>query len=117
MKSALFTAIAIAAALAAVTQVALADDITTDTTSLVSNKSRVDVRSELHQYQAAGVNPWSTSYNTLDSFQGEKNRAEVRAEFLGNRDEAAAFNGEDSGSRHIAEQGSSPLPILLSMAQ
>ncbi|HVX91005.1 MAG TPA: hypothetical protein VHC20_05275 [Candidatus Paceibacterota bacterium] len=117
MKTALFTTIAIAASLAAATQAARADDITVDTTPFVSTKSRSEVQAELRQFQAADVNVWSTSYTPLKTFHSEKTRAEVRAEFLENRNEAAAFNGEDSGSRHLAEQSTSPRHVLLSLAK
>ena len=64
--------------------------------------TRAQVQSELAQYRQAGVNPWSMSYNPLASFQGEKTRAQVRGEFLANRDVVDAMTGEDSGSAYLA---------------
>jgi hypothetical protein len=64
--------------------------------------SRAQVQSDLAAYKQAGVNPWSTSYNQLRQFKGERTRADVRAEYLASRDEVAALTGEDSGSAYLA---------------
>jgi hypothetical protein len=66
-------------------------------------RTRADVQAELAQYQKAGVNPWSIRYNQLAGFQSTKTRAEVRAEYLAERNEVAAMNGEDSGSAYLAQ--------------
>jgi hypothetical protein len=54
------------------------------------------------QYRQQGVNPWATSYNPLRSFQGQRTRAEVQAEYLNNRHAVAALTSEDSGSSYLA---------------
>lgn len=94
--------IALAAVLAVAASGAFADDITIDTTPFVSTRTRAEVQAELGQYQKAGVNPWSTSYNPLRTFTGGKTRAEVRAEFLADREQVRALTGEDSGSAYFA---------------
>jgi uncharacterized protein DUF4148 len=86
------------------TSVAFADDITVDPHPFVGSLTRGEVQAQLQQYKAAGVNPWSTSYNPLARFQSSRTRAEVTAEFLQARDEVAALGGEDSGSSWLAAQ-------------
>jgi hypothetical protein len=66
-------------------------------------RTRADVQAELAQYQKAGVNPWSIRYNQLTGFHSVKTRDEVRAEYLAERNEVAAMNGEDSGSAYLAQ--------------
>jgi len=66
-------------------------------------RTRADVQAELAQYQKAGVNPWSIRYNQLAGFRSAKTRDEVRAEYLAERNEVAAMNGEDSGSAYLAQ--------------
>jgi hypothetical protein len=65
-------------------------------------KTRAEVQAELAQYKQAGVNPWSTQYNPLNSFRGAKTRAQVTGEYLASRDAVAAFTSEDSGSTYLA---------------
>ena len=65
-------------------------------------QTRAAVQSDLTQYRAAGVNPWSTSYNPLKSFRSERSRAEVQAEYIASRDAVSAMTGEDSGSAYLA---------------
>ena len=60
------------------------------------------MQAQLVEYKNAGVNPWSTSYNPLKSFRGEKTRAQVTNEYLASRNAVAAFTGEDSGSAYLA---------------
>jgi opacity protein-like surface antigen len=67
-----------------------------------SQASRAQVQARLADYRKAGVNPWSTSYNPLKSFQGQRSRAEVQAEYLASRDTVAAMTREDSGSAYLA---------------
>ena len=43
-------------------------------------KTRTEVRAELDQFKAAGVNPFSISYNPLANFVSTRSRADVRAE-------------------------------------
>lgn len=94
----------IALAIAAIASgAALADDITIDTNPFTSTASRAEVQAELKQYQRSGVNPWSTQYNPLKSFQSTRSRAEVTAEYLASRSRVAAFTGEDSGAAFLAQ--------------
>lgn len=102
--------LAIAAASA---NVAFADDITVDPHPFLPSLTRAEVQSQLQQYKAAGVNPWSTSYNPLARFQSAKTRAEVTAEFLQARDEVAALGGEDSGSAWISAQARRAAPPVM----
>jgi hypothetical protein len=83
----------------------LAGDISVESTPFVSGVSRAEVQAQLAQYKKAGVNPWSTSYNPLRSFESTKTRAEVTAEFQAARDQVAAFTREDSGSAYLARSG------------
>ncbi|MDB5954282.1 DUF4148 domain-containing protein [Ramlibacter sp.] len=92
---------------------ALADDITVDTTPFVGSRTRAEVRAELQQYQQQGVNPWARDYNPLQFFHSDKTRAQVTAEFLGDRDEVAASNSEDGGAAWRAAHAARPVnPVL-----
>ena len=71
-------------------------------------KSRAQVQAELAQYKQAGVNPWSISYNPLNSFRSAKTRGQVTAEYLADRDAVAAFTAEDSGSAYLAQNKAIP---------
>ncbi|HEY5928942.1 MAG TPA: hypothetical protein VIU02_01395 [Burkholderiales bacterium] len=82
----------------------LADDITIDPFPFVPSASRAEVRSELDAFKKSGVNPWKMSYNPLRTFRSSTTRAEATAEYIRERDAVAAMNGEDSGSRYLAEQ-------------
>jgi hypothetical protein len=107
------TAALIAIASVAASSTAFADDITVEATPFVSTLSRAQVQAELQQYKQSGVNPWSTSYNQLRSFQGSKSRAQVVSDFLQTRDETAALTSEDSGSAWLAARTPSvAAPIL-----
>lgn len=98
----------LAVALAAATAgTAFADDITIDTTPFTSTKARAEVQAELSQFKKAGVNPWSTQYNPLKSFQSTKTVAQVRAEYVADRAEVAALNAEDSGASYLANVATS----------
>ena len=66
-----------------------------------STRNTADVRAELDQFKK-GPNPWASSYNPLAGFNSSKSRAQVQAEYLADRDTAAAFNSEDSGSAYLA---------------
>ena len=57
---------------------------------------------QVQQVRATGGNPWSTSYNPLANFQGERSRADVTADYLASRNAVSAFTGEDSGSAYLA---------------
>ncbi|AEG91092.1 DUF4148 domain-containing protein [Ramlibacter tataouinensis] len=91
--SALVAAAGLAAAGAASAGTAYVGDVTYDTTPFNATKSRAEVRAELEQSRRA-ANPWSRSYNPTAGFQGERNRDEVRAEYIANREEVAAQNAE-----------------------
>jgi hypothetical protein len=98
---------------AASTQVAFADDITVEAHPFTSTLTRGEVQAQLLQYKAAGVNPWSTSYNPVARFQGSRTRADVTAEYLRSRDEVSALNGEDSGASWLAAQARrTALPVV-----
>ena len=75
--------------------------------------TRAQVQSELAAYKKAGVNPWSTSYNPLASFQGQKTREQVRNEFLSSRNAVSAMNREDSGSAFLAAHQPANAPTAL----
>jgi len=103
-SSLVFTGTAAAAfALAAMTSVAYADDITIDPTPFVSTKSRAEVRAEVigkaeqirmaHGEGAPEMNH-AMSGSTLT-------RAQVRDEYMASRAQVSAFNGEDSGSAYL----------------
>ena len=94
---------ALVIAAAAVAGNAFADDITIDTTPFNSTKSRAEVHAEFNQFKKSGTSPWSTQYNPLARFQSSATRAEVVAQYIAARDEVAAFGGEDSGSRYLAQ--------------
>lgn len=74
-------------------------------TPFVATKSRADVQAELAAYQAAGVNPWSISYNPLRSFHSATTREAVTAQYVASRDQVHAFTGEDSGSQWLSTAG------------
>ena len=105
---ALTLTIAAAAVLSAGT--ALADDPTPDSSaSVVAQKTRAQVASELAQAKRDGsAKVWSFSYqNKLqDLVHSDKSRADVKAEVLAARrsGELNAFVGEDSGSFYLSRQ-------------
>ncbi|MEJ8839557.1 DUF4148 domain-containing protein [Ramlibacter sp. AN1133] len=72
--------------------------------STASKATRAEVQAQLASYKQSGVNPWSTSYNPLKSFQGGRTRAEVTAEYVASRDAVAAMTREDSGSAYLARR-------------
>jgi len=79
-----------------------ADDITIDPHPFVASASRAEVMADLQQFRHSGVNPWADDYNQLAQEHGMKTRAEVKAEFLADRDQSAALCSEDSGSSYLA---------------
>ena len=89
--------------LATAATTAFAESPTIDTTSFASTRTRAEAQAELAQYQQAGVNPWSTSYNPLKSFRSAKTRAEVAQEYVASRDEVRDMTAEDSGSAYLAQ--------------
>ncbi len=97
------TLLAVAAFAAIASSAARADDITIDTTPFQSVRTRAEVQADLFQYKAAGVNPWSISYNQLAQFKSAKSRAQVQAEYRADREAVAALNGEDSGSAYLTQ--------------
>ena len=70
--------------------------------SVAGQTSRTEVQAQLTGYKQAGVNPWSTSYNPLKSFQSNRSREQVTAEYIGSRAAVAAMTGEDSGAAYLA---------------
>ena len=113
------TSLALAAALSVFAFAAHADDadpagqfansVVPATAARTAGATRTQVQAEFAQYRKDGVNPWSTSYNPLASFKGEKTREQVRNEYLAQRAAVSAMTGEDSGSAYLAaHQGVSP---------
>jgi hypothetical protein len=90
------------------------DDITIAPSPFVSSVSRAEVRAELDAFKTSGINPWATHYDLLRNFKSRKTRAQVTAEYLGERDAIASMNGEDSGSRYLSEhRHTAPAPVHL----
>lgn len=111
------TSLALAAALSLIGFAAHADDADLSgqfAASAGTPATRAQVQSELATYKKSGVNPWSTSYNPLASFQGQKSREQVRNEFLASRNAVSAMTGEDSGSAYLAaRQPAANAPVQL----
>ncbi|MBL0420583.1 DUF4148 domain-containing protein [Ramlibacter sp. AW1] len=100
--------IALLAAVALTGAAAFADALPSEyQENAVSTKSRAEVRAELAQFRQSGVNPWSTSFNQLRGVQSTRTRAEVAQDYLDNREAAAAFTSEDSGSAYLAQHRAS----------
>jgi hypothetical protein len=92
---------------------AFAEGPLVENTPFTATKTRAEVQAELHQYKAAGVNPWAQSYNQLRGFESAKTRAQVTADYLQSRDVTAAFTGEDSGAAFLsARTRTSAAPVL-----
>ncbi len=98
---------------------AFADDITIDPVAHQSLKTRAEVRADLAQYQARGVNPWSTSYSLNKDFKSQKTRAEVVAELKAAQasGELGALQSEDSGAAYLAQHRAAPTQSTLQVAQ
>ena len=97
--------LALAALLSVAALAAHADDMDASGQFAVAagnQATRAQVAAQLADYRKAGVNPWSTSYNPLKSFQSQKSREQVTAEFLASRDAVSAMPAEDSGSAFLA---------------
>lgn len=94
-------AIALAIAAAAAGN-AFAEDYNGYNPAFQSTLSRAQVQAELAQFQQAGVNPWSKSFDLLRGFQSTRSRADVVAEYVASRGRVAAMTGEDSGSAYLA---------------
>jgi len=108
-RSIAIAAIALAAASTAFAESPLANA----GNAFAGGKNRTEVQAELQQYKAAGVNPWSTSYNQLRGLQSSKTRAQVTADYLHSRAETAAMTGEDSGSAWLSARSRSAVaPVL-----
>lgn len=116
MNRKLAYALVVFAATAAAAGQAFAETPTIDNTPFVSVKSRSDVQAELAAYKAAGVNPWSTSYNPLKSFKSSTSRDQVVAEYVAARDQVAAVTGEDSGSAYLAQASARNAPLADTLA-
>jgi hypothetical protein len=94
---------------------AFADDITM-APPFTSTLSTAQVQAELQQFRQAGVDPWADGYNQLDGFKSTRSAAEVRAEYIAERDKVAAFNGEDSGAQYMARRDAKPRTVGLHLA-
>jgi hypothetical protein len=91
-------AIAVVLATSAAAITAFADDITMDPARSTSSASYSAVMSDAEL--------WEQEYNLLIGLTSPaRTRAEVTAEYVAARDQVAAFNGEDSGSSYLAQQG------------
>lgn len=73
----------------------------------VGTLTRAEVRAELDQSRQSGINPWADYHDPLAQFSSSRTRDEVTSEYLAGRAIVAAFNGEDSGSMHLARM---PMP-------
>jgi hypothetical protein len=108
-----YLAASVLAIAAAATSTAFAEGPIEYSKPFVSAQSRAQVGAELQQYQQSGVNPWAQDYDQLAGFRSGKTAAQVRAEFLQSRDEAAAMTREDSGSSYLSARGrSGSVPVL-----
>jgi hypothetical protein len=77
----------------------------------VSTNSRAQVHAELVQFGIDyPVSPWATRYDQLANFKSTRRRADVTAAYIADRDEVAAFTGEDSGSVYLAQAGTHSAP-------
>jgi hypothetical protein len=70
--------------------------------TVAAKATRAEVQAQLADYRSSGVNPWSTSYNPLKSFQSVATREQVRADYVAHRNAVAAMTREDSGSSYLA---------------
>jgi hypothetical protein len=91
---------------------AFAETPTVVNENFVSSKTRAEVQADLAAYKQTGVNPWSTQYNPLRSFQSSTTRAAVTADYLAARDEVHALNSEDSGSGYLAQVRTTGVPPM-----
>ena len=62
-----------------------------------STASRAQVQSELAQYRRDGIDTTSYEYNPLSQFKSSETRAQVSRDYIANRDEVAAQDGEGLG--------------------
>jgi hypothetical protein len=69
-----------------------------------SGLTRAQVQSELAELHGSDMFPWSDAYRPAPSMESTKTRAQVRAEFLQNREAASALSAEDGGSPYLAKQ-------------
>jgi hypothetical protein len=60
----------------------------------VSQKTREVVRMELLAYKRAGVNPHSIAYNPLKTFRSTASRADLKAEYIAERESVRQATGE-----------------------
>jgi hypothetical protein len=73
-----------------------------DQTPFTSTASRAQVQAELAQYRHDGIDTSSYEYNPLSTFKSSMTRAQVAADYIANRDEVAAQNGEGLGAETFA---------------
>jgi hypothetical protein len=81
---------------------AFAGEITPEPAPFTSAVSRAQVQAELAQYRRSGIDTSSYEYNPLAQFKSGTTRAEVRADYIANRDQVAANSGEGSGAEAFA---------------
>lgn len=87
---------------------AYADDITIEPQAFVSSRTRESVLAELKTPYPQG-NPWSGQYNMFQA-PGAATSAQVRGDYIANREAVAALCGEDSGSTYLQAKGPAPSP-------
>ncbi|MDB5900916.1 MAG: putative exported protein [Ramlibacter sp.] len=64
---------------------AFADDITIEAQPFHSTRTRAEVRAELKEFRASGVDPWADNYTQSLQPQAGRTRAEVQAELKAHR--------------------------------
>jgi len=97
---------AAALALAAMSTVAHADDITIDPNPFVSTKSRAQVRAEVigRAEEIRMAHAEAPMEMNRAPFRSTLTRAQVREEYMASRNEVKAFTSEDSGSAYLASR-------------
>jgi hypothetical protein len=106
MATSAIATVALLGVAAIATAPAYAHDITIDPQTFVSSRTRESVSAELNTPYPGG-NPWSGLYNMFQA-RSTATSAQVRGEYIANRDTVAAFCAEDSGSAYVKAQGVTP---------
>jgi hypothetical protein len=97
-------AFATAAAAAALSGSAYADDITVDNAPFISSRSRAEVQAELLKQVdlvRTGAGEWSMQHNYVPQLKSAYTREEAQSQFKFSRGEVSALNSEDSGSSYF----------------
>lgn len=79
-----------------------AESYTEHNTPFVSTTARAVVQAQDIPATASVTNPSSTRYNPLLQFRSDRGRAQVRSEYIEDRELVSAFTGEDSGSGYLS---------------